>query len=78
MFDRTTALEIIDRAFEDQRFCASCGGPTILRNDGDVVVLECSDHCPDHGSAGLLGRIEDFLMPHTHRIVLDLSEDLAA
>ncbi|MEA2609667.1 MAG: hypothetical protein QOJ75_1910 [Chloroflexota bacterium] len=78
MFDRTTALEIIDRAFEEQRFCASCGAPTILRTDGDVVVLECSDHCSDHVGAGLLDRIGDFLMPHTHRIVLDLSEGIAA
>lgn len=74
MFDRTTALEIIDRAFEAQRFCATCAAPTILRNDGDVVVLECSDH----SGAGLLDRIGDFLMPHTQRIVIDLSVDMAA
>jgi hypothetical protein len=43
MFDRVTVLELIDRAFEDQRFCEACGEPTILRNDGDAVILECSD-----------------------------------
>lgn len=74
MFDRVTALEIIDRAFDEQRFCAACGAPTVLRNDGDVVVLDCSDL----GGAGILARIADVLMPHTHRVVIDLSEGIAA
>lgn len=74
MFDRVTALEIIDRAFDEQRFCAACGAPTILRNDGDVVVLQCSDI----GAAGILARIGDFLMSHTRRVVIDLSEGIAA
>jgi NADH pyrophosphatase NudC (nudix superfamily) len=74
MFDRVTALEIIDRAFDEQRFCSACGAPTILRNDGDVVVLECSDI----GGAGILARIGDFLMPHTQRVVIDMSEGIAA
>ncbi len=74
MFDRVTALEIIDRAFDKQRLCAACGAPTILRNDGDVVVLECSDI----GGTGILTRIGDFLMPHTQRVVIDLSEGIAA
>ncbi len=74
MFDRVTALEIIDRAFDEQRFCASCGAPTVLRNDGDAVVLECSEL----GGAGILARIGDFLMPHTRHVVIDLSEGIAA
>ena len=74
MFDRATVLELIDRAFEDQRFCETCGEPTILRNDGDAVILECSDI----GRAGIRARIASFLMPHTRRVVIDRSEDLAA
>lgn len=74
MFDRVTALEIIDRAFDEQRFCAACGAPNVLRNDGDVVVLECSRL----GGAGLLARIGDLLMPHTHHVVIDLSAGIAA
>ena len=74
MFDRVTALEIIDKAFDEQRFCAACGAPTILRDDGDVVLLECSEI----GGAGILARIGDLLMPHTQRVVIDLSEGIAA
>ena len=74
MFDRVTALEIIDRAFEERRLCASCGAPTVLRNDGDVVILECSEL----GEPGLLARIGDFLMPHTRHVVIDLGDGIAA
>ena len=74
MFDRVTVLETIDRAVEAQRTCAACGAPTVIRSDGDVITLECSNL---HG-AGLLRRIEDLLMPHTRQVVLDLGVDLAA
>jgi NADH pyrophosphatase NudC (nudix superfamily) len=74
MFDRVTALEIIDRAFDDQRFCASCGAPNVLRTDGDEVLLECSER----GGSGLLARIGDFVMPHTQHVVIDLAEGIAA
>lgn len=74
MFDRVTVLEIIDSAFDRQRFCAACGAPTVLRTDGDVVLLECSEL----GAAGILARIGDFLMPHTRHVVIDLSEPIAA
>jgi hypothetical protein len=75
MFDRVTALEIIDRAFDEQRLCESCGAPTVLRNDGDTVVLECST---DAAGASVLARIGAFLMPHTRRVVIDLSGGIAA
>lgn len=74
MFDRVAVLEIIDQTYEEQRFCEACGAPTILRNDGDVVILECSDL----GGAGILARIGDFLIPHTQRVVIDLSDGIAA
>ncbi len=74
MFDRVSVLEIIDRAFARQRFCETCFAPTILRDEGDVVMLECSDII----GAGILARIGDFLMPHTRRVVIDLSEGIAA
>jgi hypothetical protein len=75
MFDRATALEIIDQAFDSQRYCESCGSPTVLKNDGDTVVLECS---ADDANASVLERIGAFLVPHTRRIVIDLSEGVAA
>lgn len=74
MFDRATTLEIIDKAFDQQRVCVACGAPTVLRSDGGVVILECSDVT----RTGLLARIGDFLMPHTHQIVLDITEQIAA
>ena len=74
MFDRVTALEIIDSAFAQQRLCAACGAPTVLRTAGDTVVLECSEIA----GGGILARIGDFLMPHTQHVVIDLSEAIAA
>ena len=74
MFDRVTVLETIDSAFDRQRRCAACGAPTVVRTDGDVVVLACSAL----GGAGLLARIGDFLMPHTHQVIIDLSGSIAA
>ena len=74
MFDRVTVLETIDSAFDRQRVCAACGAPTVLRTEGNVVILECSEL----GAAGILSRIGDFLMPHTQHVVIDLSEAIAA
>lgn len=75
MFDRATALDIIDRAFDAQRVCEACGAPTMLRDEGSTVVLECSARAAD---ANVLEKIEDFLMPHTRRVVIDLAKDAAA
>lgn len=77
MYDRVTALEIIDRAFDEQRACATCGAPTVLRNVGDLVILECSA-IGEAAEAGILARIGDFLMPHTRRVVIDFGEAIAA
>lgn len=74
MFDRVTALAIIDRAYDDQPFCATCGAPSVLRSEDDLVILECS--APR--GAGVLTRIGDFLMPHTRQVVIDLAEGIAA
>lgn len=74
MYDRVTALDIIDRAFDKQPFCVACGSPCALRNDGDRVILECSAS----GGTGILTRIADFLIPHTRRLVIDLAEGIAA
>lgn len=74
MYDRVTALDIIDRAFDEQRFCVACGAQCALRNEGMLVILECS--AP--GGDGILTRISDFLIPHTRRVAIDLSEGIAA
>lgn len=74
MFDRVTVLAIIDQAFDQQRFCEACGAPNVLRNEGDVVVLECSMA----DAEGVLARISAFLIPHTRRVVIDLSHGVAA
>jgi hypothetical protein len=74
MYDRVTALGIIDRAFDEQPFCVACGAPSALRSEGDRVILECS--AP--GRTGILTRIGDFLIPHTRRVVIDLADEMAA
>jgi hypothetical protein len=74
VYDRVTALEIIDRAYEEQPFCVACGAPCMLRNEGDLVILECSEA----GGTGLLARIGDFMLRHTRRVAIDLSDGIAA
>jgi hypothetical protein len=74
MFDRVTALAIIDSAYDRQRRCTACGAPTVVRNDEGIVVLECSDP----GDDGVLARISNVLMPHTRRVVIDLRLGVAA
>lgn len=77
MYDRVTILDIIDKAHDEQRYCASCGAPTVLRTEGDAVILECSA-LADVGKRGLLARIDGFLMPHTQHVVIDIAEAIAA
>jgi hypothetical protein len=74
MYDRVTALDIIDRAFDEQPFCVACSAACVLRSEGDLVILECS--AP--GRNGILTRIGDFFIPHTRRVVIDLSDGIAA
>jgi hypothetical protein len=74
VFDRVTALAIIDRAYDEQRLCAACGAPTVLRSNAGVVVLECADL----GGAGIMARISDILTPHTRHVVIDVYEGIAA
>jgi len=75
MFDRTSALETIERAIDTDPFCPTCGAPTVIHDDDGVVSIRCSSLDERHG---LLGRIGAALMPHLQRELLDLRPGVAA
>jgi hypothetical protein len=56
------------------RNLVTMGTSTILRSDGDGLILECIDIT----RAGIRARIADFLLRHTRRIVIEGSEAIAA
>ena len=75
MFDRTNALDVIERAIDTDPFCPVCGAPTVIEDDHGVIYLACSTLGEPHG---FLARIGAALMPHVRRELLDLRPGLAA
>ncbi len=75
MYDHVRALEIIERAIDDDPFCPFCGAPTDVREErSGRLWLVCS---ADRSGDGLWARFRSAVEPHVHRPVLDLA-DLAA
>ena len=75
MFDRTSALEVIERAIDTEPFCPVCGAPTMIQDDDGVITLRCSALMEPHG---FFARIGAALIPHLQRELLDLRPGLAA
>jgi hypothetical protein len=75
MFDNAQMLDLIERALDDDPFCSVCGAPTTIEDDHGRLRLVCSAATMP---SGLLGRVSAVIMPHERRLVVDLSEDLAA
>ena len=75
MFDNARMLDLIERAFDDDPYCPVCGAPTTVEDDDGRLWLVCSAAAkPD----GVIGRIGAVILPHERRLLVDLSEGLAA
>jgi hypothetical protein len=75
MFDNARMLDLIERALDDDRFCPVCSAPTTIEDDDGRLWLVCSAAM---GPATVIGRVSAAVMPHTRRLVVDLSEHIAA
>jgi hypothetical protein len=75
MFDNAQMLELIERALDSQPFCSVCSAPTTIEDDDGRLWLTCS---AAHEAAGILARMTHAILPHDRRLVVDLSEYIAA
>jgi len=75
MYENARLLEMIERALTTDPFCPTCNAPTTIRDDDGLLWLECSAVAE---ATGILARIESVLRIHPRRLVVDLTEYLAA
>lgn len=75
MFDRTHALEVIERAMDTDPYCPICHAPTEIRDEDGLIYLHCPVATEPHD---LFGRVGAALHPHLHRVLLDLRPGVAA
>ena len=75
MFDNARMLELIEHAVNADPFCPVCGASTTVEDEDGRLWLVCSAATtPD----GLIARIGAAVLPHTRRLIVDLSEHMAA
>jgi len=75
MFDNARMLDLIERALDIDPFCPVCGAPTTIEDDDGRLWLVCS---AAQAPTSLFGRISAAVIPHQRRLVVDLSEYVAA
>jgi hypothetical protein len=75
MLDRTSALDLIERAIDTDPYCPVCHAQTMIHDEDGRIFLICSATREPHG---LLGRVGATLLPHFRRELLDLRPDMAA
>ena len=75
MYDRASALDLIERAIDSDPFCPVCESPTEIDDEGGLVVLRCAAAAAPQG---VLARIGAAVLPHLRLSVVDLSEGVAA
>lgn len=75
MFDHDRALDMIERATDQTPSCPACFAHTEVADEGGRLVLRCSAAADPRGG---IERISAALLPHLHRSLLDLREDVAA
>jgi len=75
MFDNARMLDLIEQALEDDPFCPVCGAPTTIEDDSGRLWLVCSATMKP---TTVLGRVSAAVMPHRRRLIVDLSEHVAA
>jgi hypothetical protein len=75
MFDNARMLDVLERTLDRDPFCPVCSAPTAIEDDGGRLWLVCSATA---NPTGFLGRLGAAFLPHPRRLVLDLTEYLAA
>ncbi len=72
MFDNTAALERIEQAERETRWCW-CGAPTVPINSGRAIWLRCSTLARPRSAVHKLLTL-DFAAGHINQRILDLAE----
>ena len=75
MFDNARMLDLIERAIDDDPFCPACGATTTIAEHDGRLWLVCSAALEP---TTVIARVSAAVMPHTRRLVVDLSEHIAA
>ena len=75
MFERDKALDLIERAQDNDPFCPVCHAPTVINDEDGVIVLRCSSVIE---APGFFARMGATLLPHIRREVVDLRAGIAA
>ena len=76
MFDRVRALDLIERAIDDHPYCPVCGSTTeVVDAGGGRLVLRCREAAE---ARGVVARLGAAILPHEHRVILELEEGVAA
>ena len=75
MFDNARLLDLIEHALDTDPFCPACGAPTTIEDDAGRLWLVCS---ATRDLVGIGARFSAAVLPHRRRMVVDLSEHLAA
>ena len=75
MFDNARMLDLIERALDDDPFCPICGASTTIEDDAGRLWLVCSAVTD---LRTFIGRVSAVMLPHRRRLVVDLTEHIAA
>jgi hypothetical protein len=75
MFDNARMLDLIERALDDDPFCPVCSAPTTIEDDGGRLWMVCSAALE---ATSVVERVSAAILPHRRRLVVDLSEHVAA
>jgi hypothetical protein len=75
MYDRVRALDVIERALDDEPYCPVCGAQTTIVDVDGRLMLYCAATVEPNG---LIARLSAAMLPHVRRHVLDPEASLAA
>jgi len=75
MFENARMLDLIEHALDTDPFCPVCGAPTTVDDEDGRLWLVCSETTTP---TTIVGRVSAAILPHERRLLVDLSEGLAA
>lgn len=75
MFEHARMLDLIEHALDLDPYCPVCGAPTTVDDRDGQLWLVCSATLRP---TSVVERVSAAILPHERRLVVDLSEDLAA
>jgi len=77
MLDHAHLIDLIEGSIATDPSCPVCHDPTTIRNREGRIWLECSA-TPEDEPTTIVARLGAILLSHPRRLVVDLSEDVAA